>query len=236
MSEKNDHRPSDGPRPSLRPRFSRRRLAAGTAGLAAILGAGAYVVTGQIVGDPGQTVAQEVGPIAPALAITPAPSSAAPSASTSVSSAPTMGASGSPLPSKVAEEIKKAREKMAEDGVELQRPVVPKVTTTAEDIKVTTEGSLKEGGIVRIMSAYEDLTGQRELAYVAGGVRKYREVPCSQTFKFSTNPAPTKKPNLLMCWRTTEKKSVVAIVVDPKGKPSRNKAIDALEKKWRDMR
>jgi hypothetical protein len=38
-----------------------------------------------------------------------------------------------------------------------------------------------------------------------------------------------------MCWRTTATKSVVAIVVDPKGKPSRDKALAAIEQKWRSM-
>ncbi len=131
--------------------------------------------------------------------------------------------------------IEAARERMRKDGVEVQRALTPTVPQTAEEIDMTTRGSLKSGGIVRVLAAREDLTGQRELAYVAGGVRKYRNVPCSQTFKFSTNPKPARKDNLLMCWRTTATKSVVAIVVDPKGKPSRDKALAAIEQKWRSM-
>ncbi|MDI6101619.1 hypothetical protein QLQ12_23645 [Actinoplanes sp. NEAU-A12] len=146
-----------------------------------------------------------------------------------------MDASGSPLPEKVVEGIKEARRKMAEDGVKRMPALPQKAIPPDADFQRTTKGSLKEGGILRLLTARSDLTGQQELAGVAGGVTKYRNVPCSQTFKFSTNPAPRKRPNLLMCWRTTPKKSVVAIVVDPGGNPSREKAVRALEKKWRAM-
>jgi hypothetical protein len=124
---------------------------------------------------------------------------------------------------------------MRKEGVEVKRPVTPQVAQTASNIEVITMGSLKEGGIVRIMSAREDLTGQRELAYVAGGVENFRGVPCSQTFQFTTQARPAKKDNLLMCWHTTAEKSVVAIVVDSKGHPSRDKAVAAIERKWRSM-
>ncbi len=213
-----------------------RQIAIGAVGLAAVLGTGAYFVTDSLT-DKGTTTATEAASPAPVVvasgsaAATSAGASAEPSAVASVrASAPP-----SALPKEVEEKIKEARRKMAEDGVPIKRPVLPKTTATAENIEMTTKGSLKEGGIVRVLAAREDLTGQRELAYVAGGVEKYRKTLCSQTFQFSTNPKPAKKDNLVICWRTTAAKSVVAMVVDPKGKPSRDKAVDALEKKWRSM-
>ncbi|GLW32585.1 hypothetical protein Areg01_55230 [Actinoplanes regularis] len=123
---------------------------------------------------------------------------------------------------------------MAEDGVAVQHPVAPKVKPL-QDIQTTTEGSFAEGGMIRILSAHGDLTGQRELSGVAGGVEKHGNVSCSQTFKFATSPRPEKKPNLLMCWRATAEKSVAAIVIDPKGHPSHEKAAAAIEKRWNTM-
>ncbi|MEU4163756.1 hypothetical protein [Actinoplanes sp. NPDC026670] len=238
MSEEVNHQPEQVQRPLSRSRWGRGRIAAGTAGLAALLGVGAYVITGQIVADDEQTqVAQEIRRIGPAGTGSATPSaSSAPQASesaTGTSASPT--ASPTPVPSEVVEEIKEARRKMAAEGVPVKPPVKPKVAQATADVDISDKGTLKEGGIVRIMSSRSDLTGQRELAYVAGGIFKYRKASCSQTFQFSTNPSPAKRDNLLMCWRTSDDKSVVAMVVDPKGHPSREKALDALEKKWRDM-
>lgn len=210
-----------------------RRATAGVAGLAGVLGTGAYVLTAQVTTDRTTTTSRDaaIGAVATASA-GPSGTPVPPNSSTP----PAAETSASPIPSKVVEEIKEARRKMADDGVPVKRPAVPKATATADDVRVATKGSLSEGGIVRMVTARGDLTGQRELAWVAGGVAEYRNVPCSQTIRFSTSSRPEKKPNLLVCWRTSAKKSVVAIVVDPKGHPSREKAVDALEQKWRNMR
>ena len=125
---------------------------------------------------------------------------------------------------------------MAEDGVKVSRPREPQATTAVSDLHQTDTGSLQKGGTVRIVSAKGDLTGQRELSWVAGGISKYQGADCSQTFRFSSNPKPTVKPNLLMCWRTSAEKSVVAVVVDANGKPSKEKAVSALEQRWQSMK
>ena len=215
----------------------RTRMAVGATALAVLLGGGAYLITDQVTKNSGETT--EIAALAsPEASVSPgAPS---PSGSSFVSSATpqtsaTPSGSGQSISPEVRESIEAARDKMLKDGVPVKHPVVPKVAQTVGNVEITTTGSLKEGGIVRIEAARANLSGQRELAYVAGGVKEYRKVPCSQTFQFSTNPTPAKKANLLMCWRTTPQKSVVAIIVDPKGKPSRDKAVDALEKKWRTM-
>jgi len=244
MTIHDDDRPGDDgvykSKTSRRPSRRRTRAAVGAAGLAAVLGGGAYLATSMIANDK-STVAPQTRAAEPiVVASSPAaePEAAAPTAAASASvsaAAASASAAAASIAPEVRRKIDAARKKMAEDGVEIQRPVPPKTTAKANDVKVTTKGSLKEGGIVRMVTAREDLTGQRELAWVAGGVQKFRDVPCSQTFQFSTNPTPEKKANLLMCWRTSAKKSVVAIVVDPKGHPSRDKAVNALEKTWRTM-
>jgi hypothetical protein len=238
MSTEHEHRPEGGPVRPVRSRMNRTRLAVGTAGLAAVLGAGAYVVTSRIVNESEQTVAQEVASIMPAADRPDASPDANPSASVSpsVSPVPTTDASGKAIPSHVVEEIREARRKMAEDGVPVKPPILPKVAAKpVSDVKRTTTGSIQKGGIVRVITARGDLSGQEELAYVAGGVWKEGKASCTQTFQFSTNPAPGKRDNLLMCWRTDPEKSVIIMVVDPKGDPSENKALKVLADNWRSL-
>src|SRR3954447_679781 len=183
----------------------RVRIAASAAGLAAVLGVGAYVITDNLAD--GDTVTSTGVPAAqPPISGSATAGGVSPSGSLSATSS----TSPSPAPSlapDVAATIAETRRKMAEDGVPVQRPATPRKTVTAAaSIMRDTVGSLKEGGIVRIVSARGDLTGQSELAWVAGGVAKHRNVDCSQTFKFATSPKPARKPNLLLCWRTSARK------------------------------
>lgn len=202
----------------------RRRAAAvaGMLGLAALLGA---------CGSGGKTeeTTSDVRAVAPQASGEPTGSRPSPPVPSGPSATPS-------IDPETRRKVDEARREMAEDGVPVQRPATPRKTVTAAaSIKRDTVGSLKEGGIVRIVSARGDLTGQSELGWVAGGFAKHRNVACSQTFKFASSPKPARKPNLLLCWRTSAKKSVVAVVVDPQGHPSKDKAVDALERKWRSM-
>jgi hypothetical protein len=234
MTREQDHHPDGGSAPAPRRRLSRRRVAVGTAGLAALLGAGAYVVTDRLMEETGQVTAQEVAVIPPATDPEAAPSAVTPSTVSPASPSPSETTAAAPLSDEAVTEILKARKKMADDGVEVKRPL--KGGGGASDsVQATTEGSLNSGGIVRMVTAREDLTGKRELAWISGGVKKYRDVPCSQTIRLSPDTPPEKKDNLLICWRTSEAKSVISVVVDPEGHPSRRKAVDALEKEWRSM-
>jgi hypothetical protein len=243
MTSRDDDRPTADTTPTSltkpRPRPHRARVAAGVAGLAAILGGGAYMATSAIIADKSTTstdVSAQQMPTgsAPDPAVA-SPDSGANGSTTKNTQLPTTDVSGSPIPSKIVEEVRKAREKMARDGVKVRRPVPrQQPETPPEQIERKTTGTVKDGQ-VRVVAALGDLTGQAELRYVAGGITEYRDAQCSQTFKFASSPQPAKKANLLMCWRTSAQKSVVAMVVDPEGKPSKNKAVKALEKKWRSM-
>jgi hypothetical protein len=238
MTSRDDDRPSDDTTAPTerRPGQRRARIAAGVAGLAAVLGGGAYLTTSAIMTNKSTDVTELADRGALSSNSSPGQSAAASSsADASPSPIPSADISGTPLPSKVTDQIKKAREKMAKDGVKVDRPVPQKATAAGGAVKRTTEGSLQEGGIIRLVTARRDLAGQEELAYVAGGVQKYRNVPCSQTFQFSTNPKPVRKNNLLACWLTSPTKSVIVMVVDPKGHPSRDKAVDAIDKSWRSL-
>ncbi|WP_203828223.1 hypothetical protein [Actinoplanes palleronii] len=114
-------------------------------------------------------------------------------------------------------------------------PGPQRATSVLDSVRMTQRGSLKSGGIIRVVSARGDLSGQRELRWVAGGVKPYRNADCTQTFQLGNNPKAERKKNLLLCWRTSTEKSVVTVLVDPKGKPSRAKAVRELNKKWKSM-
>lgn len=230
MKTDNDHRPEGDP--DARPDHRSRRVVIGTIGLATVLGAGAYGATAHLTSEPGQKSAVEIQAVAPVPGQSP---DVAATASASAQPLPSVDTRGEAVAPEVVKEILEARRKMAKDGIAVKPALPQKSGAPSEDVKRVTKGSLKSGGIIRIVTAESDLTGQGELAAVAGGITKYRNVPCSQTFRFSSSPEPKRKDNLLMCWRTTATRSVVAIVVDPDGKPSREKAVTALEKKWRSM-
>jgi hypothetical protein len=211
------------------------RVAIGVTALAAMLGVGAFVITNHLTDK--ETAQAPVGGVSTVPGESAQGSASASNAPTSTGAQASPSPSASPISKEVRDKIEAARRKMAKDGVKVDRPLAPKVTRqlTDGDVQMTQSGSLKDGGIVRVVAAPGDLTGQRELAWVDGGVNKYRGVDCSQTFKFSTNPAPVMKPNLLLCWRTSAVKSVIAVVVDPNGHPSKDKAVKELEKKWKSM-
>jgi hypothetical protein len=208
----------------------RARVAAGTAGLAMLLGAGACGGESAAEHD-----AAALAPVSPPVSSAPVPSSPT-SASASPSPAPPSASPAPSLPAKVAASIRAARERMAKDGVKVVRPLPARSQVAAEDLQRSTTGTLNSGGIVRVVTAHSDLTGQQELGWVAGGISRYGNDECTQTIKTFSKPTPTFKPNLLICWRVSATKSVVAIVVDPKGHPSRPKALATLDRKWRSMR
>lgn len=241
-----DHESKAGARAQAtrgRPAWSRARIATGAAGLAVVLGAGAYAITDELTKNPtppdAAAPAASAQPNAWADEVSPQPLWSPSAAGGSPSSVPSPAATVKPTPSipaSVAARIKQAREDMAKHGVSIKRaPAAPATVAPVVGLARTTTGSLSKGGIVRVVSARSDLTGQQELAWVSGGVTAFGDDKCSQTFKLSNDPEPQEKPNLLLCWRTSAEKSVVAVVVDPKGHPSRSDALTELHKKWQSM-
>ncbi|MEU8657546.1 hypothetical protein [Actinoplanes philippinensis] len=234
----------------VRPKRSRLKTVAGVAGLAAVLGAGSYLTTTWVLDDDGETKTQDVAAIGqPAQPDASSPTAAA-SAPGSASPAPTMAGQAvepadeaSPTPTKdaksVEEEIKAAREKAAKDGYPLRRALQPAkdVAQPVGEVEVTNEGQLgTTGKTLRVVAAHYDLTGQRELLWAAGNdERKVGKATCTQTFKFSNEGAPVKRPTMLSCWRTSKEKSVVAIAVVREGRPDARETVTELNKKWDSM-
>lgn len=221
-------------------RRSRRRkqAAVGAVGLAAVLGGGAFLVTEAMTRDAGVT---EPAALAPRSTPSSAGPSATPPKKASRPPAVTVSRTSSPSASTrtktAAERVAAARSAAAKDGVKVQRPL-PAATAAGVpgDVTVTDSGSLRDdGGTLRVVSARGDLTGQQELGWVADDGDPVGSARCSQTFRFAGNTKPARKPNLLVCWRTSAGKSVYTVTVDLDGHPSKQDSVAALAKRWNAM-
>ena len=221
----------------------RRRAVVGVVGLAAVLGAGAYVITAQVI-DHRNAAARDTGALAPMAT----PGSVAPSAP-DLSAAPLAGASTSPSPSAaspsaarsgapapsgsvpVDEEIRKAREKAAKDGYPVQRALT--AAPHAESGPVTERSVPRtDGGSLRVITARFDLSGQRELLWAADAGRAVGDARCTQKFHFSNVEKPAVRPNLLLCWRTSADRSVATVLVDQHGRPSAVESVRIIDREW----
>ena len=217
----------------------RYRQVVGAVGLAVLIGGGAFLVT--------ETLNDEAGVIAtdslPQTSMTPPsdPRSAQPSAAQAGPSGIARTVSPRPVPSvsitskSVEQEIRDARRAAAKDGVPLQRPRATQPVTAA-DVTVTDSGSLrKDRTTLRVVSARADLTGQRELGWVAGGAERHGDAMCSQTVQFANSGGPHKIPNMLICWHTSATRSVITVMVNVDGHPSRRDSVAALDKRWAEL-
>jgi hypothetical protein len=224
---------------------SRRTKALIGVGLAAVLGGGAVLAT-QWGGDRDGTTASETGALSP-LTAEPVPatgdpsadSSAGPSASAPPSSATAKGAPGgppaaTPMRSKSKEEaIADVKGSAAEAATQVQRPVTSLEVAEA-DVTVDRIASEKDrGGSLTVYSADQDLTGKRELAWVAGQAgEKVGTARCSQKISLVAGAEPRERKTLLVCWRTSDAKSVYTVAVNPAGRPSVDRSVAALNKVW----
>ncbi|GIF17762.1 hypothetical protein BJ973_009273 [Actinoplanes tereljensis] len=219
----------------------RKQLAVGVVGLGAVLGAGAYVVTAQIIDHRNSTVTTDAaGPTVTStgeadafVPETPSPS-ASPAASAVVATKSAVKHSISPaasasMPMLPADEIRAAREAAERAGA----PVQPALTAAGEEPSLVTEREERlPNGTLRIITARFDLTGHRELLWAANGGRPVGDAECTQDLHFSENAKPARQPNLLLCWRTSATKSVATILVDHGGHPSTATSVKVIDREW----
>jgi len=230
---------------SNREQGRKRRVAvAGVVALAALLGGGAYLVTAQIADRNRHTEAGDplAPPITPASGgidsgaerTVPATASPKPTISTKNAVKQSLSPSPSPIPTgsmSVDEQIRAAQEKAAREGYPVQRALTPAPgVVAAEAVEERTEET--PTGTLRIVTARSDLTGQRELLWAADKGKRHGDITCTQNFKFGNNNKPTIRPNMLLCWATSAKKSVVTVLVDRGGKPSTAESAEVISREW----
>jgi hypothetical protein len=228
----------------------RRQAVIGATGLAAVLGLGGVLVanrpnaetaadTPTVVAKSEQTSPSTSEPSStPATAASPTVASS-PGAEASPGAAASPGAEASPgtTDPRARKEVIAARKKAAADGVQIQHPIGARAATVADaDISVTNTGNLRSSkSTMRLVSAPGDLSGRRELAWVADQGSPVGAARCSQRFRFANEAKPAVKKNLLVCWQTSARKSVYTVTVSVDGKPSKTASVAAIAKKWKQL-
>jgi hypothetical protein len=215
-------------------RGRRKQIAAGAAGLAVLLGGGAYLIT---------TRAGETTPPSPTGALAPvgapdataegiAVPAATPSSSRGAAMSPPRSLAMSPSRSlAIDQRAKAAREYGAKHSRPVQRALTPAPNVKAA-VDVQERSEPVENGSLRIITARSDLTGQRALLWAADKGKPHGDVTCTQNFHFSDKQEASVRPNLLLCWRTSDDKSVATILVDQGGEPSRDRSAEIIDREW----
>jgi hypothetical protein len=228
----------------------RSRILAGTAGLAAILGVGAYLTTSALIADDTR-VAQDVRPVVPMVATsapdalapspTPAGSASASSTATPAEKAPPTGPETVAVgqagqaernPEEVRKEIMAARREARKHGYSVQRPLT--ADAPPEAISERTR-STPDGGTMRITTVKGDLTGQRPLLWAADDGEPAGDSRCTQKFRFSEGDLGVVRPTMLLCWRTSASRSVAVLSVTPDGTPSATDTTATLDREWKKL-
>jgi hypothetical protein len=98
---------------------------------------------------------------------------------------------------------------------------------------VIDSGSMKrDGETMRLVSALGDLTGRRELSWVADAGTPVGDALCSQNFHYSAPVEPGANPSLVVCWRVSAQKSVISVAVSKSGTPSMQAGVSAIDRQW----
>ncbi|WP_433826372.1 hypothetical protein ACQP2E_30415 [Actinoplanes sp. CA-015351] len=203
----------------------RKQAVVAVVGAAAVLAGGGFLAL-QLTGS-GQPALPEPAALAP-LTDSPAPSSPAavePSVSRTVTKAPKpadaveISPAPSPSPSAEAEASGSAEEQLRAAGTESQ--------------PVTERTELLENGTIRIVSAPRDLTGERELSLATDkGKPAGQGVKCTTKVRVNSSTPVSVRPTLLLCWRTSEARSVVTMAVVPSGEPPTSSSVEIIGKEW----
>jgi len=258
LNTNDDDRPLDdgGYRSSTAGRSGgRRRAAAGALGFAALLGAGAYLMSGQVADRNGSTERRDVEAIGglapstlpePSASVSAVPADSASAAVSAGSSPPASAATKAPgerkspaadrKPAadskKVRKEIRRARAAAAKDGHPLQRALTPKEGKAAAAGVVNQRNETTPEGTLRVLTARHDLSGQRELLMAADEGFAVGAARCTQRFRFSAGDQGRERPTMMLCWRTSANRSVVTLAVAKKGRPSAASSAVVINREW----
>lgn len=215
-----------------------RRAVIGATGLAAVLGAGAFLVTDQVTKES----STKAGPV-PAVTTSPAQVAAEPAAETgparpaSTGQAAAAQAVAGPTvsPQTLQERVDAARSANKRLGTEVRHQSPIKATDVdSAKVHVDQTGSDRAGKMLRVSSAHQDLTGYRELAWVRDG-KASGDADCTNKITLSPQSPARPRPTLLICWRLSAHKSVYTVAVDFKTPPAESVSVAALDRAWRAM-
>jgi hypothetical protein len=131
------------------------------------------------------------------------------------------------------ERIRAVREAAKKHTTKVNYPLAPPVSGhVVADADLTLKVTKTGGELLKLYSARQDLTGQKELAWVTDEQQKAGGDGCTDKVRFSTSTPAKARPTLLICWKLSPDKSVYTVAVAPAGKPSAKRSLAALDKEW----
>nr|WP_296066519.1 hypothetical protein [uncultured Actinoplanes sp.] len=208
-----------------------------TAGLVVILGGAAVVASHD---RDAESDARPGSSVAPASASAPASSPASASAPASSPATATASADAARRTNRDrTTEMQGQAARAAREGTLIRRsrpdrnsaPLVPDYLLNVENF-----GDIRtKKATLRVVSARADLSGQRELAWVADEGEPVGGAHCTQKIQLSNNPKPKVRPSLLICWRTSAERSAYTVAVDLNRTPSKAASVAALDKAWSEL-
>jgi hypothetical protein len=139
-----------------------------------------------------------------------------------------------PSPSTLSERVAAAKTANQRAGTTVRRPLASAggIVAVAGAVNVTESGSAKSGSTLRVVSARHDLTGQRELAWVAEKGETVGSARCADRIRLSADAEIREHKTLLLCWRTSATKSVYTVAVKLGGRPSKQASVTEIDRVW----
>jgi hypothetical protein len=112
-------------------------------------------------------------------------------------------------------------------------PAAPGLTAAGQEKGAVAQYDRKlPHGTLRVITARWNLSGHREQLWAADEGTPVGDVRCTQNLHFSNSAKPLVQPNLLLCWRTSDTRSVITILTDTGGKPSVRMSADVIDREW----
>ncbi|MFC7534720.1 hypothetical protein [Actinoplanes sp. GCM10030250] len=103
----------------------------------------------------------------------------------------------------------------------------------AEQVSVAERTEVLENGTIRILSAQRDLTGHRELLLAGDeGQAVGNGIRCTSDVRMETEVPASRRPGLLLCWRTSQARSVITMAVVPRGELPTASSIAVIGREW----
>jgi hypothetical protein len=225
---------------SQRRRVQRRKKAlVAVVGMAAVLGGGAYGVTAWKAARD-SPIMNDLGALAPA----PSPSSESPSPTATVRSAKSApaprwtGARLVGVPQKARPSPTPTPAGRADDAVaaaqvsrllQARRPAGT-LSAASEAITVANEAG-PDGTTIRVVSARYDLTSRGSMLWAADDGQAIADVRCTQNLLVDAKAQV--RPGMMLCWRASAGRSVVAVATSVYGRPPASSISAAIDRAWR---
>ncbi|WP_203742493.1 hypothetical protein [Actinoplanes cyaneus] len=218
------------PDPGLR----RKQVVTLACGALAVV-AGAYLITTEVMESSQETLPEPA-------ALAPLTTAATPGIDgTGVSVVPgTLRASRTTHPAKSARRAPSptpddlAPDDLAPADLASAVPAAPSaMVAAAPHAMVTRRVETIRDGTVRVSAARFDLSGQSDLrlagdaGFPAGG-----GVNCTNRVRLDADDPASARSGLLLCWRTSDDRSVVTMAVVARGSPDARDSVDIIEQEW----